>query len=427
MLSLVILALGCKGGGFPATLVISDGSGEKWSIADLQSGQVDRVYDYNAEQYDRCDGGDPEKWCMSFQATPRSGLDGRREVVFAFNPIGSAGAADTEQESTVLAAVDFDSFEQIWSFSRLDFSVNYEQEEPCRWDEADPCAPHPDGNELNRRTCSIFEAHDLVIVSEDASSVTAWVADSRNARVVKVRLDRTNTCAVVEDYVNAALADWDVYITPNSLQRWEDDDGEHLLLTLKSSLEEADFLQEPGNGRGKIVEFVRRDGKWDQLWEFPPESVVGPSFVNAPHGVMRTTGEDGLTYVLFAHSLGMSTDFDAGEGGSISVLRIVDDTPVYLYDAVLTGKDPWTYTRDVTALPDGTFLVAESGCVSGTDCPYETALYRVELPLADAEPAGRTGAFESGGDEQVLLEVEAIGGPWFSSQEMIYSVEVVPW
>ena len=60
------------------------------------------------------------------------------------------------------------------------------------------------------------------------------------------------------------------------------------------------------------------------------------------------TGPDGQTRVLFAHSLGATdSGYGEGTGGTIGVLEVRDDAPVYLYDARLPGEAALHFPRDL--------------------------------------------------------------------------------
>lgn len=417
--------VGCQSSGsWVGEVLVSDGSGEQWFTGDLSTGRVEQAVDLNRSHPSDCDQDNPELWCMTFQSRYRIDHRGRPEVLYAYNPVqqrASQGFSDT-----TLVGVGAEDLQEHWRIEALDFSQNFSSDQYCWWDPEDPCSPHPEGDEVNNWTCRLYEAHDMVVVEQDEEGLRLWVADSRNARLIKIRASYGDRCAVVEDVVNAALLDWDIYITPNSLQWWVEDGEEHLLATMKSSFEEADFTQEGGDARGKVVELVRREGEWEQRWEHPPESAIEASFVNAPHGVERVLGETGTEYVLFAHSLGLGEDFGEGSGGSIGVLRIEGDSATYLYDAVIEGDLPFQYTRDITALPDGMFLAADSGCTSGLDCPHPTGLYVLELPLDSAVASELDGVYTPDHDRLDTRTVEVLAGPFFDSASMIYSAELLP-
>jgi hypothetical protein len=405
--------------------VVSDGSGEQFFVGDLTTGKIEQTFDLNELHYDDCDAGDDEKWCMTFQTRHRLDHLGRREIVYAYNPVAQRGAGGDVEDDTTILGVALEGGEERWRVDALDFSQGFDGSQFCWWDDNDPCRPHPDGDEINNRTCRLYEAHDMVVVDQDDAGLTMWVADSKNARMLKVHATYDSTCAVVEEVVNAALVDWDIYITPNSMQWWVEDGEEHLLATMKSSWDVADFTQEGGDGRGKIVEFAKRDGFWRQLWEFPPESAIEPSFVNAPHGVARTVTDSGEEYVVFAHSLALSDEFDRGEGGTFTVLRIEEESPVYLFDAVLPDLS-MGFTRDINPLDDGLFMGVDSGCISGLDCDRPTGLYVLDFDLDNQPPSELSGMWTPDNDQIDDRVVEVMAGPFFGNADMIYSVELVP-
>ena len=413
---------------YPVQVLISDGSGEQWFIGSLEDESVSTRYDLNEHQFNECNKGVDSLWCMTFQSRLRKSNTGKDEVVYSYNAVEHHSDESSLVRDSSIVGVGLSSSDANWVVDAIDFSSHFGLGDPCTWDAADTCSPSPKGDEVNDWQCRLYETHDVQVVEEDSSNITMWVADSKNARLLKLELDKTSRCATVLEIVSARHPDWDIYITPNSFQIWQEQGADVLLVTFKSTNPDADFTQDGGTFRGKVAQFRKRGDEWEQDWEFPPESVTGESFVNSPHGVVRTTISDGSTWVLFAHSLSLGSDFGVGAGGTIGALKIDNGEPTYMFDATPDAAFEWQYTRDIEALSDGNFLVADAGCTSGLECENETGLFVVDLNLLEATPPpkGSDGVYEEGRGRLNIQPVEIIAGPFFSDTSMIYSVEEVP-
>lgn len=422
----------------PDGLVLaSDLRGNQWFIADPTTGEtVDELW-LDTLEPDICAGEENEQYCLLFQSRAHtSTLDPSapvEEVLFTYSALDVSDGDDDSRTDLIsrIYSVDRETHATRWHFDQIDFSHLANGADYCTWDPADPCRPDPGVDTQGYWACSIHMVHEMIVTSEDANTVAMWVVDSRNSRMLHVSLEREATCATVDTVLDMHMDDWDIYNSVNSLERWMDGDTDTLLMSIKGSFpdEQTGEHQMAGSGQGKIVLWRRDtvanggDEPWYQAWEFPPESTTEESFLNDPHGVVRYTGAEGKMYVTFAHSLGHSpeSEYGKGTGGSIGVIRIEDDEPVYLYDAMLPRPDVLQFPRDVTPLPDGTFLLTDSGCL-GDGCAYETYDWVVRLP--QGEPVdGKTGAWRADHSEQVYVDAEVVHGPMFPDANLLYSSE----
>ncbi|MSP54467.1 MAG: hypothetical protein EXR69_02495 [Myxococcales bacterium] len=424
----------------PEGLVLaSDLRGNEWFIADPMTGETVDALRLDTLEADVCAGEENEQYCLLFQSrTHTSNVDSAspvEEVLFTYSALDVSDGDDDSRTDLIsrIYSVDRATHETRWHYDQIDFSQLANGADYCTWDPADPCRPDPGVDTKGYWACSVHMVHDMIVTHEDANTVAMWVVDSRNSRMLHVSLDREATCATVDTVLDLRVDDWDIYNSVNSLEIWTDGDTDTLLMSIKGSFADAQTGEQQmgGGGRGKIV-LWRRDAvsnggaaPWTQAWEFPPESTTEESFLNDPHGVSRTTDADGRMVVTFAHSLGHSpeSEYGKGTGGSIGVLRVQDDLPVYLYDAMLPRPDVLQFPRDVTPLPDGTFLLTDSGCL-GDGCAYETYDWVVSLPEADPVE-GKTGAWRADHSEQVYVDAEVLHGPMFPNANLLYSSEWV--
>lgn len=420
---------GCDGplGPTEATVLSSDLRGNQWVITDLRDDTITDSYPLSELDPGVCEGAENPVHCLLFESRVRDAADGASEIDFTWSALDSGDGDDEARDDLLarLAGVDREDHSLRWSVRGLDFGGF--PETGCSPDPADPCAIDPMATAAEAWTCSLRMAHTVWVTEETDADVSMWVVDSRNNRLVDLTVPRDGTCAVVNRLVDSEHApDWDVYVSVNSLKRAEIDGEETLLMTVKGSLPDTKSgeEQEGGSSRGKVL--LWREDPLAQLWEFPPETTGTESFANTPHGVTSLERPDGERWVLFAQSLGASDrpDYGFGSGGSVTVLRLDADGPVYLYDAVLPeSQGVLRFPRDITPLPDGRVLVSDSGCL-GDRCDYPTGLWVLDLP--DAAPTGKTGAWSADHAEQELLTVEADDGPYLSALDMIFSTDVLP-
>lgn len=425
--ALLLSACDAELGPTAARVLATDLRGNEWIIANLENNAINERQDLSELDPGVCEGEDNPVYCLLFEAGLRTTADGDEEIDLTWSQLDSSDGDDTSADDLVsrIAGVARTDHTLTWSIRGLDFSGI--PQSGCKYDPADPCTLDPDLSDEAAWPCTLRMAHTVWVTGETDTDVSMWVADTRNDRLLDVTVARDSTCAVVHRVVDHDRApDWDVYTSVNSLERLDLDGEAVLLMTVKGS--EPDDLsgedQEGGASRGKVI--LWREDPLEQIWEYPPQTAGTISFFNTPHGVAYLERPSGERWVLFAHSLGASVDPDYGDGtgGSVAVLRLDDDGPVYLYDAILpASQGVLHFPRDITPMPDGRVIVSDSGCVDD-GCRYDTGLWVMDLP--DATPTGKTGIWSVDHADQELLTVEADDGPYLAYTDMIYSAAVVP-
>lgn len=409
-------------------VLVSDLRGNGWFVGDLATGEELDAYDMGELEPERCLPDYTTTYCLLFQSNRRRALDGRDEVIFTYSYMDKSDGSDSDREDLLgrYVAVDAETHGVRWTLDRLDFSELEGGEEHCRFESEDPCDPPDSLSDSQYQDCSLYMPHDMQVIDETETTLTLWLADTRNRRLLLVDLDKGTDCGVVRSVVGPSLEDWDIYSSPNSLEYWEDEDGtENLLVCSRDSIEyDAGAEQHAGSNHGKILLWRRESGgEWYQHWEFPAETTEHAAFLNTPHGVERTVLEDGREWILYAHSLGRSDSWEADYGGTVGILSIEDDSPVYVADVVLEGGDAFDFSRDVTALPDGTFLVTDSGCLSGNDCPNDPLVH--VLSFDAVEPGSAEGFWTADQAYMHLQEARSVAGPHFGDHRILYSAEWV--
>lgn len=405
------------------TVVGSDLRGNAWFVGDLATG--DTVATYTLDAVDPvCQGEENPVYCLLFQSAARTAADGRAEVAFTWSPLDNTDGDDGRDDLIGhYAAVDAETLELRWRLDRLDFSAS--GSDACPFDPADPCTPPETLSDAAWHACQLQMPHDLVVTGEDDVSLDAWLVDSQNSRLLDVRVPRDADCAVVERVLDADTPGWDLYVSVNSLVRWEDADGEHLLVSIKqTSQHDAGEAQMGGAGKGRIAEWIADGDGFREAWSFPPASTTEESFVNTPHGVARHVTAEGDVRVYFAHSLGRSNGWGTGTGGSVGVLAVEDGVPRYLYDLVLPGGEALRFPRDVEPLDDRRLLVTDSGCL-GDACAFPTRAWIVRVD-PDLSPATTDGVWTADHARQAFRDAEVEAGPLFDGANLLYSVTPAP-
>lgn len=357
--------------------------------------------------------GDDPRFCLIYQARHRVDGAGHDEVAFTFTPVGHEPGEDVDPAEfggRIIGVRPTETPQQTWRLDALDFSAFDPDRARCAWDEADPCAPQAGLEETDWRRCQLYWPHDFQILEETADGLRMVVADTRNERVVWLTLPTGSTCGVVEDVLDGANPAWDIYTSVNSIQTWTEE-TDYLLMSIKDTTPAQPY--QGGDGRGRIV-LWRKDQDWTPAWIFPPVDAESPSFVNAPHGVVRW--ED---HVMFAHSLGRSDDWNTGEGGSFGVLGM-DGT--YRFDLVLPD-DPLRFPRDIDPLGDGRFLLVDSGSKGEEVDTTPTAAWVVEI--TDWSAGTGTGAWSADGANQTFREIAPVGDALFTDAQVLYSGEAI--
>ncbi len=414
----------------PPRLVVTDLRNNGWFMGHAETGEVLDRFDLGTVEPDVCLPDYETTYCLVYRSIARQALDGTTEVVFTYSRLDASDGSDAEIGDLygVYLGVDAATHEIRWGFDELDFSQLGTPYDRCPFDPDDPCATSTELQPGEYRACTMRMPHDQHVIAEGDDAIELWVADTRNYRMLRLELDKGSSCAVVREVIDEHThADWDIYQSVNSFQRWEDSQGEQLLMSVKGSISWGEGeAQHGGDSRGKILRWRRpHGGDWAQVWEWPPETTVAPSFVNAPHGVDHLTGPDGREWVVFAHSLGLSDRWGDGTGGTVGVIAVEDDVPAYVADLLPAGTEGFHWTRDVTALADGTILATDSGCLSGNDCEHAPSV-RV-LSLEDIEPAsdGQDGVWTADRSRMWLQEAAVLWGPHFEDGRILYSANPV--
>lgn len=395
----------------PGRVVISTLQGDSWLVADAETGDEEGRFELAVHHPELCQG--DERLCLGYQARHNRGSDGADAVIYTFSPIDMSDGSEFNRTDRIghIAAASWPAQETLWQISALDFSQLAGGEAWCSYEPSDPCHPPESLGDRDFQFCHLYQPHDLWVVSQDDASLVLWVADARNARLLKLSIELNSDCAVVQDALGLGSDGWGDANSPNSFARREQDGVEQLIVSTKDSFDG----DGAGDGAGHVSAWSRTSDGWRLDWRIPEYG----SF-NAPHGL--ALGEDGT--MAFAHSGGRAAALDAGAGGSVSVWRLVDEEPEYLYDAVPGGADgAFSYPRDVMLYGDGQVLLADSGCKGGFDCTRPMGLSRFELPEQDA--AGLSGAWSAEHTEQRFIAVDR-SKMLFTDESLIYSVEAVP-
>ncbi len=349
--------------------------------------------------------------CIGFQGRLRTGANGEPEAVLTWSQ-HDGGADDLRSRA---GGVDPDTHALRWELDSIDLSAF---PGVCEPDPADPCRPAPESSGAARDVCQLKMAHDVQVVAESPTSRTLWVADAANARVLEVTLQDGDHCGVVQTLLSAGNPDWDIYNSPNRLHYFEDDAGEHLWISQKGSKPStADGVAQYADlSSGKLTGWTKAQNDWRQDWEFPPQSTEFASFLNTPHGLAAPGG--GLVY---AHSLSDSWEWGAGTGGSIGMATLnASGTPVYAGDALL-DRGYLHFPRSLTALPDGSWLVLDSGCFDSAGCEFPSQAWRVRLP--ESATTTQAGSWDRDATELSWMTAIVLDGPLWTTEDTLYSVE----
>ena len=349
--------------------------------------------------------------CIGFQGRLRTGADGETEAVLTWSQ-HDGGEDDLRSRA---GGVDVTTNALRWQIDSIDLSGF---PGVCTPDPADPCRPAEDATGAARGACQLKMAHDVQVVNETEYARTLWIADAANARVLEVVLEDGARCGVVQTVLDATNADWDVYNSPNRLHWFEDDAGAHLWITQKGSTPSTveGVAQYADISSGKLTAWTKTQGAWGQDWEFPPQSTEAASFLHTPHGL--SAPGDSLVY---AHSLSDSWEWGAGTGGSIGIAALDSaGMPVYAGDARL-DRGYLHFPRSVTPLPDGSYLVLDSGCFDAAGCEFPSQAWRVRLP--EPQPAAQLGSWDRDSTQLNWTTAQVLDGPLWTTKDTLYSVE----
>lgn len=403
----------------------SDLHGNSWFSADSAGATLDR---FSLDAIDPvCQGEDHDPYCLLFQSHERTAWDEAAEVDFAWAVLDTEGGDDGREDLVgQLAGVDAETGATRWRVSNLDFS-HWAGPVDCPYELDDPCHPSDSLTDREYHACRLWMPHDVAVVSETATSTRAWVADTRNNRLLELDIPHDDTCARVDSVIDTELVGWDVYDAPTSVEFATDANGiDTILFATKSSEGKGHAAEEQlsGSGKGKILLWENRGADWSQRWEFPPQVEGAESFVNSPHGATFAKDAAGDPLVIYAHSLGAAGVWGGDSGqGTIGVLKIdAAGGPAYVGDVRLPAHATLHFPRDVSPVGDAGWLVSDSGC-AGEPCGQPTGAWMISVPNGDV--SGASGAWSTDHENQVFLDAKLLAGPFFGSAQQLYSVDWV--
>lgn len=407
MNAFILLMIACGGTQESATpswqgeFVSSDLNHDAWYLAELPSEQttgVLRLAEYDPEA---CSG--EKQYCPLYGAQIWRDDVGVEQVLFSWSPDGEQS---TLPRYGKIASVDKQTQETRWFVDRLDFG---EFSSLCP--EMPSC---PDPTAVAESMCRLNQPHEMKIVAVQDDMLTLWVADSRNARMLKMELTQGSNCGLVVDALTEEHVQWQGYLGVNGFDYWVVDEVEHMLFSIKDT---TTAVLDGGAGRGRIMKWSGREKKWTREWVFPAEDALAPQFLNTPHGVIRWLQPDGQEAFLYAHSRAFSDAWDTGTGGTIGAGVLVDGVPNYAYDAVLPDYD-MHFPRDISLMSDEHALVTDSGCSVG-DCAEKPSIWVVSLP--QPVPSAALGGWSESADALHLEVIVPDIGPLYSDKGLIFS------
>lgn len=386
----------------PDLALVADSSNGRYLYLRLDTGTVAREIRLATLHPELCDA----KICAAFGGWPSvdqtTGLD---ELTVTFTPPASADSGEAIVEKLRLHP---SGEELVWRLDSLDFLTNFpDRPELCAQTTA--CGVPTTSSEEERRLCQLALSHEVKVIEEDEASVRMWIADTASpSRALKVRLDKASTCGVVEDVLSEATAtSWDGIEAVNDVDVVDLGDGQETLLI-------NNLTRSGEGGRASVTFWQKVEGTWTLLWQHP--SAASGGYLSAAHNPDWMVAEDGLPYVVYAHSNGMGRhgqveQFNGRDDhlGSVGVGRVTAAGVDYLFDATI--PDTLGFVRDVNLLSDGSFLVTDSGCMhpEDSDCDHAGQLWRLSLPdLAQAEATGLSGAFSPDKSEMVVVRAQEV-------------------
>jgi hypothetical protein len=392
--------------GAPVALV-ADGANQRYLWLNLATQQIIHELDMRQLFPQHC----VAPWeCVAFGSEPGIDPETGEDLALLISYITAEG--DSPRDPGLIAKVRLGEAGPAvdWSLDKLDWTVNFaDQPEICA--QVTPCeAPDPAvaGNEI-WQNCTIRNAHAVEVVEESDSAVTMWIADTgQPSRAIKVTLDKSSTCAVVDE-VHGELTspDWSDESGPNDIEIFDYEGQQAMLLN---------HLGTAGNDALGVATLWTQAGEgWELVYRHP----VDGGLVMGGHNSDMVVAGDGQRYHIYAHGNGAGVNEninawdDRDHRGTIGILRVEDDAPVYLLDA--TAPDPgFGFLRDADLLADGSFLVTDSGCMNHNfvDCDREPALWHVRVAFDALQGTGQSGAFSTDHAQQRFAASELVEEGW---------------
>ena len=261
----------------------------------------------------------------------------------------------------------------IWTVKSLDFSAISNSKTYC-----DPKKVGGDSG------CYPQLVHAIQIVDDrpQDKKVTVVMAEMSNHRITQATLDYTNnnTVARVDWVLGETSTEWPKDAYPNGVQIINNIAGGPYMINT--------FYQEGGAQAyaGAVIAYRWVNGAWVRMWTHPEDTTAGIDQLNTPHmGEILIDPATNTPWLVYSHSRGTAGDWGSASdlGGSFGIGRFdggVTQQPTYLMDAVLFADDPnreTHFSRDVDWLADGTWLMADAACESGT-CLWPSRVFRVQ-------------------------------------------------
>ncbi len=390
--------------------LVADGGNERYVYIRLDTSELIYEIDLREEFPTLC--ADPWE-CVAFGAEPLVDSETGEDLAIIIAYVTSQGDSPADPGLAAQLRLSESGVQVDWQLYQLDWTTNFAgQTDICK--QTTPCeALEPVGGE-DWQDCTFRNAHAVEVVEETEDSVTMWIADTGTPpRALKVRLDKSSVCGVVEEVHGAATHDdWGDGAGdpsgPNDLDMitW---DGREAMLLNHLTTAGSDTL-------GVATLWVRGDDEWDLVYQHP----VAGGTVMGGHNSDMVTATDGETYHVFAHGNGAGAnqiigqwDPDLDHRGTISMLRIQDGLPVYLMD--VTAPEPgFSFLRDADMLEDDSFLVTDSGCMNTSfeGCQRDAALWHVAFDFHEVQGQGLSGAFSEAHEGQNFEVATLVEDRW---------------
>lgn len=410
-----------------ALVAISSSTDTSSRYAFIRLDTAELLYEVNLGDLEPTCAQDDDVLCVAFGAEHRVDPDTGEDLLIAAIHFSDVTVYGGGKIPSVLSGYRLHEDGEVttdWTLRALDFSTNFGVDSGICPLSGCVEPSDIDPTNLEHENCAIYNAHDFLLLESEDDEIRAWVTDTGGNRVLQVSLDTSMECGVVEQIVpeDNSLGGGLDFSTPNDLDTQDDDPvGSFLVNLLHSSA---------GEGRSHITRWDTLDDTWVEAWSYPASE---DGYLNINHNPDYITGPDGETYIVYAHTNGagahvdtLEFDYDQDHMGTIGVARMDHAGPQYLYDAWL-GSGGLRAVRDVEMLSDGTFLVADSGCLNSLEfeeCPLETALWHLSLPLEGVESSGLSGRWSADHADQVLQEVETVSEGWASPFSCDFEAEL---
>lgn len=276
--------------------------------------------------------------------------------------------------------------------------------------------------------------HSIQVLKDDSANktVTFVMAEMYNHRISQVTLNyaNNNTVGHVDWVLGDANPEWPSAANPNGLQYLTNiPGGPYLVTTFYSATGE----QSSG---GLVMMWRQVNGEWQEVWQHPQNLTSAVELLNTPHlGKIIFDPKTQEPYFVYSHSRGTATAWGTydGYGGSYGVGDLggsITNQPVYQMDAITYADDPnrqTHFSRDIDWLDDGTLLLSDAACESGT-CPWPSRIFRVEPFFLQDTLTSRAGYYapDRSAINMVDIPQEAIIEEYQCGLKCLYESEFIP-